>query len=122
MSTECVVEADFEPHTVAEADFMRQLREVTFRNFPLPLRIRVTRDEFLPEMYEMRASIMVPDRDTGEATQVVRSCGFLRRVEMMRVQQQIYFEVVALLHHEVDESFHVGGVRVRDPHKGEGHP
>ncbi len=103
------------------ARIARLLARVTFRNPPFPIEVRVL--DFWDGDREVRCAFdtTVPNRDGGGAIRVTH--GFRvpldPRIDDKRLLDLIYAEARRVFLHELDECFHVDGVRTRDPHASE---
>lgn len=96
---------------------------IELRNFPLQVARFTLAEVPSPDYATFKAEItvIVKDRDTGKENELTFShvapgyeheCGWI--VELVRRT------VHGLMNHEVDEAWHVDGIRVNDPHVYEG--
>lgn len=107
--------------------------KIELRNFPIETLINVRLFDWMGprdeghETYSVTISVMVPDRDSGAPKMVQFQDAFFHHgtAKMDRAEQLIAHirgRLRMLVLHEVDEAFHVGGVRTHDPHRKEAWP
>lgn len=103
--------------TFAEAKKIAET--VTMKNPPW----RHWRMVFLDRLDEagmrIQISFEAPDRDNGQPTQVfvIRGCAEYQLRDERSIVHEVRKAIETAFLHELDESFHVNGVRVNDPHK-----
>ena len=103
---------------------------ISVRNFPLRVRalrlVTLREPPYGEKRYRLDVVTAVAERDTGEPTTVtlshelaacvVESYAADRREVLLDF---VYNALRGVLLHELDEAWHVDGVRVKDPHKSE---
>jgi hypothetical protein len=109
----------FAPWIYAPALWER-LDRITWRHFPYAPTWRV--NALNPSVVSVRASYLVPDRDTGErmTTTVLDSfMVLLAPVEPEEIVSYARERVRWFMSHEIDEALRLGDARPFDPHVGE---
>lgn len=93
-------------------DFDRLLASIELKNFPYRVELERVRDQLI-------VTQRVKDRDDGSPKIVSMPFTIPKRAWWLggALQSWVHDCVKTAVLHELDEAFHVDGVRVRDPHK-----
>lgn len=106
----------FEIESELDATFAKAFNRVDFCHFALPtLELELSKRK---GFYELCAHAEVPERDTGEPN-IVIVYTTLKPERAAKFHESARHLVRRLMLHEVDEAYHIDGVRVKDPHRGD---
>jgi hypothetical protein len=110
-------------------EFIACVARIELRNPPFPIQIVARRMEYVVNSngkddvvggVELTVAWEVPDRDTGLPQPVSTVQQFRARdighMDEKAVFEVIYRSVMNAFYHELQEMWHIDGVRVRDPH------
>lgn len=104
---------------MTDAEVHSEVARFEMKNFMCPVKIELRRSPGF-DGFDLFVTIAVPDRDTGSPT-TINHARIFRTSDVrspLQLHDMVYHTVKAAVLHELDESWRVDGVRVRDPHAG----
>lgn len=106
---------------MTDEEIAATVARVSLQNSPIPVRYFRSRRE--PVGISLTLCVTVPDRSTGEATQVFH-VRFLASydIDADRLIYTCRAMLIGAFLHEFAEAYHVDGVRVEDPHANDPPP